>query len=178
MSTAASHLVPISGYMIIGFFAVVFILAGVARLAPHTPQVRAKPLLTERERAARAIIERVLPDARVYVQVAMGALLQPKAGFSHEAALRILNSFSQKIVDFVIEDRASAAILALVELDDRSHDSIRDRVRDAMTASAGYRTIRLSAGRLNHADIGARLQPLQPTSIMPAQSFPFRSGAA
>jgi very-short-patch-repair endonuclease len=108
----------------------------------------------------------------------MDALLQPKAGFSREAALRTRNSFSQKVVDFVMEDRASGAILALVELDDRSHDSIRNRVRDAMTASAGYRTIRLSAGQLNHADIAARLQPLQPAPTMPAQSFPFRSGAA
>lgn len=178
MSTAANHLGPISGYLIAGFFAVVFVLAAIARLASHTPRVRAKPLLTDRERAARAIIERVLPNARVHVQVSMGALLQPKAGFSREAALRTRNMFSQKIVDFVIEDRASGAILALVELDDRSHDAVRDHQRDAMTASAGYRTIRLAAGRLDHTDIAARLQPLQQTSTMPPQSFPFRSGAA
>jgi very-short-patch-repair endonuclease len=161
MSTAASHLAPISGYLIVGFFAVVFVLAGIARLAPHTPRVRAKPLLTERERAARAIIERFLPHARVHVQVSMGALLQTERGFNRSETLRVRNSFSQKIVDFVIEDRTSGAILALVELDDRSHDNIRDRVRDAMTASAGYRTIRLPAGRVDHADIAARLQPLQ-----------------
>lgn len=87
------------------------------------------------------------------------------------------NRFSQKIVDFVIEDRATGGILALVELDDRSHDALRDRQRDAMTASAGYRTIRLAAGRINQADIAARLQPLQPSRAMSAQTFPFRSDA-
>ena len=162
MSTAASHLAPISGYLIVGFFAVVFVFAGIAKLAPHTPRVRAKPLLTERERGARAIIERVLPHARVHVQVSMGALLQTERGFNRAETMRARNKFSQKIVDFVIEDRTSGAVLALVELDDRSHDNIRDRVRDAMTASAGYRTIRLPAGRVDHADIAARLQSLQP----------------
>ena len=84
--------------------------------------------------------------------------------------MRACNTFSQKIVDFVIEDRASGAILALVELDDRSHNAFRDRLRDAMTASAGYRTIRLPGGRLTTADIAARLQPLQPAIATVANS--------
>jgi len=170
MSTTASHLAPISGYIIVGFFVVVFVLVGIARLAPRTPRVRAKPLLTERERAARAIIERVLPHARVHVQVSMGALLQTERGFNRSETLRVRNRFSQKIVDFVIEDRTSGAVLALVELDDHSHDNSRDRARDAMTASAGYRTIRLPAGRVEHADIAARLRPLQPGIAIVANS--------
>lgn len=178
MSIAANHLAPISGYMIVGFFPVVFVLAAIARLVPHTPQVRAKPLLTDRESAARAIIERVLPHARVHVQVSMGALLQAERGFNRSEALRVRNRFSQKIVDFVIEERASGAILALVELDDRSHNPLTDRLRDAMTASAGYRTIRLPAGRVSHAEIAGYLQTLQPAAISSGQSFPFRSGAA
>ena len=104
MSTAANQLAPYSGYMIVGLFAVVFVLAAIAKLVPHTPRVRAKPLLTDRERAARAIIERVLPHARVHVQVSMGVLLQTERGFNRSETLRVRNRFSQKIVDFVIED--------------------------------------------------------------------------
>ncbi|WP_242098748.1 DUF2726 domain-containing protein [Sphingomonas sp. CROZ-RG-20F-R02-07] len=152
------------------------LLAAIAMAIPRRPRVRAKALLTKRERVARVIIERVLPHARIYVQVSMGALLQPKAGLGRNEAMRTRNRFSQKIVDFVIEDRASGAVLALVELDDRSHDAPRDRQRDAMTASAGYRTIRLPAGKLTTADIAARLQPLQPSNAGTSVSAT-RSGA-
>lgn len=152
------HLPPIC-YVV---FAFLFVLAAIGEALPHIPRVRAKLLLTERERAARAIIERVLPHARVHVQVSMGALLQAKGGFGRGDAMRTRNKFSRKIVDFVIEDRAPGAILALVELDDRSHDILRDKLRDKMTAFAGYRTIRLPAGRIDHADIAARLKFLKP----------------
>lgn len=155
---------------------VVIVLGATAKAIPRTPRVRAKALLIERERVARSIIERVLPHTRVHVQVSMGALLQPKGGFGHNEATLIRYKFSSKIVDFVIEDRASGAVLALVELDDRSHDASRDRQRDAMTASAGYRTIRLSAGRLTTADIAERLQPLQRKNAVTSTTAP-RSGA-
>lgn len=150
--------------LLLAALVVVIVLAAIAKAIPRTPRVRAKALLTERERAARGIIERVLTHTRVHVQVSMGALLQLKGGFGRNEATRTRNRFSQKIVDFVIEDRTSGAILALVELDDRSHDISRDRQRDAMTASAGCRTLRLPAGKLTTADIAARLQSLQPSN--------------
>jgi len=168
--------------LLVAALVVVIALAAITEAIPRTPQVRAKALLTERERPARGIIERILPDARVHVQVSMGALLQPKAGLGREEAMRTRIRFFQKIVDFVIEDRASGAILAilailaLVELDDRSHDPLRDRKRDAMTASAGYRTIRLPAGRLSMTDIATQLQPLQSNNAGTSVSAT-RSGA-
>lgn len=165
-----THILPPSGFLIVGVFAVVFILVAIAKVTPRTPRVRTTPLLTERERAARSIIENVLPHARIYVQVSMGALLQTGRAYNRSATLSARNRFSQKIVDFVIEDRASGKILALVELDDRSHNPLSDRLRDVMTASAGYRTIRLPARRVNHADIAARLQLLQPEIAKDANS--------
>ena len=41
------------------------------------------------------------------------------------------------------QDRATGNILALIEVDDRTHNPIRDARRDAMTAGAGYATIRI-----------------------------------
>jgi len=162
--------------LLVAALVVVIALAAITEAIPRTPQVRAKALLTERERAARGIIERILPDARVHVQVSMGALLQPKAGLGRKEAMRTRNRFFQKIVDFVIEDRAPGAILAILALDDRSHDALRDRKHDAMTASAGYRTIRLPAGRLSMTDIATQLQPLQSNNAGTSVSAT-RSGA-
>ena len=50
--------------------------------------------------------------------------------------------FSQKIVDFVAQQRSDGAIVAVIELDDRSHDGEKDARRDEMLKSAGYRIVR------------------------------------
>jgi hypothetical protein len=79
----------------------------------------AKRFMTPRELAMLDILERCLPEYRFHAQVAMGALLKapPRPiGKSHPADR---NAFSQKIIDFVAQDR------------------------DAMTSHAGYRTIRI-----------------------------------
>lgn len=106
--------------------------------------VVAKPLMSQRERAALGLLEAALPGCRIYAQVAMGALLQPQAGLTDRERFRMRGRFSQKIIDFVVEDRATGEIVALVELDDRSHSRARDQRRDAMTRAAGYRTLRLA----------------------------------
>lgn len=89
---------------------VVIVMASIAKAMPRTPRVRAKAPLTERKRATRGIIERVLPHTRVHAQVSIGTLLQPKGCFGRNEATRTRYKFSAKVVDFVIEDRASGAI--------------------------------------------------------------------
>ena len=133
---------------------VLFILVVVLALAylsvlsrPTVPQVMAKPLLTAREREALLELERTFPQFRIYPQVAMGALVQVKKGLSRSAGAAMRNRFDRKIVDFVLEDRNTGEVFALVELDDRTHDAAKDRRRDALTLAAGYRTFRLPPGR-------------------------------
>lgn len=104
--------------------------------------VKAKTLLTPPEREMLELLEAALPECRIYPQVAMGALLAPTTGLSRESHSRVRNRFSQKIVDFVAEDRDTGAVIALIELDDRTHSLARDRDRDEMTREAGYRTVR------------------------------------
>jgi very-short-patch-repair endonuclease len=87
-------------------------------------------------------LEAALPQHRVMAQVAMGALLEA-AETDRKRAHGTRNRFAQKIVDFVVVSRDTAEVLALVELDDRTHRAARDAKRDAMTASAGYSTIRI-----------------------------------
>lgn len=122
-----------------------------------TLAVERKPLMTKREREALAVIEAVFPQHRIYPQVAMGALIKRKSGLSGKERVRVRNRFSQKIVDFVAEDRRSGELL-LIELDDRTHDSAKDKQRDAITHAAGYRTIRIPAG--------TRLDPVTVRSLM------------
>jgi very-short-patch-repair endonuclease len=45
--------------------------------------------------------------------------------------------FSQKIVDFVAQRRSDGSIVAIIELDDRTHGSEKDAPRDEMLKSAG-----------------------------------------
>jgi very-short-patch-repair endonuclease len=115
-------------------------------LGRRSLQVRPVPLMTQAERRVMAYIEEALPGARVHAQVSMGAIMQPARLLGHREATITRNRFSSKRVDFVVEDRASGRILALIELDDWSHSTGNDQWRDRLTASAGYRTIRLPAG--------------------------------
>lgn len=109
------------------------------------PAPVAKSFMTRRELAMLVALEQVLPMYRIHAQIAMGALLkaQPRPGGRFAYADR--NAFSQKIVDFVIQDPTTGGVVALVEVDDYSHNAARDRMRDTMTARAGYDTIRIPA---------------------------------
>ena len=114
--------------------------------AARTLPLEAKPLMTARERETLRYLERAAPHARVHAQVSMGALLKVKKGVPRKEQMAARGRFSQKIVDFVLEDRASGKVIALVELDDRSHSPDKDARRDEITRAGGYLTIRLPAG--------------------------------
>ncbi|WP_371424532.1 DUF2726 domain-containing protein [Tardiphaga sp.] len=126
------------------FIGCAFVLLALLKGSSGPPTPIAKEFMTKREQAMLAALEHVLPMYRVHAQVAMGALLAAprRPGQRFNPADR--NAFSQKIVDFVIVDPTLGKVVALVELDDRSHDRAKDRVRDAMTARAGYKTIRIA----------------------------------
>lgn len=116
------------------FIGCLIALLSLLRTASGPPASVAKPFLTRREAAMLRALEQVLPMYRIHAQVAMGALLKAPAGLGRRASFADRNSFSQKIVDFVIHDPTTGKVIALVEVDDYSHDIARDRKRDAMTA--------------------------------------------
>src|SRR3546814_642126 len=87
----------------------------------------------------------LIPQYRLSGQVAMGALLKAPARPGQRSSPADRNAFSQKIVDFVVQDPTTGKIVALIEVDDWSHSAARNRIRDAMTAGAGYRTFRIPA---------------------------------
>ncbi len=64
---------------------------------------------------------------------------------------------SQKHVDFVVYDRYTAAIIAVVELDDKSHDAKdrrgRDSFVDGILRSVGVAIVRILSGAASRYDI-------------------------
>lgn len=107
------------------------------------PAPVAKPFMTRREMAMLDILERLVPECRFHAQVSMGALLDAPKVMGKPRHPSDRNAFSQKIVDFVMQDRRTGAIVALIEIDDSSHRPDRDRARDTITTGAGYRTVRI-----------------------------------
>ena len=115
--------------------------------------VRRRGLMTKYEQEFIALLEAALPEYRIHSQVCMGALMEPDVprsqAFEHN---RIRWRFAQKMVDFVLEEKQSGRVIALVELDDPSHDEDRDRERDALTQTAGYVTLRWHVAALPSTD--------------------------
>lgn len=111
-------------------------------------RVRAKALMTGNEREFCGRLRRALGSRYDIVpQVAMGALIDVALPRTHPQFWPTLERFSRKIVDFVVCERGSMRVVAVVELDDRTHDAERDRQRDALMLEAGIRTLRFDSRR-------------------------------
>lgn len=104
-------------------------------------RVRPRPLMTDNEIEFHARLCEAVPEHQVLAQVSMGALIEPDVPGGSGNWLSIRARFAQKVVDYVVIDE-NREVLALVELDDATHDRRRDAERDAITALAGYTTLR------------------------------------
>jgi hypothetical protein len=99
-------------------------------------------LLNGTERAFFRELESAVPELRVFPQVAMGALLQPR-----QRGYAAWNQIAGQRVDFVVALRDDpCAVVAVIELDGRSHDRgprrAADAARDTRLAAGGYEVIR------------------------------------
>lgn len=106
------------------------------------PDFIARPILTPNELEFFRRLSSALPAYSVFPQVAMSALLQPNLRQDDPNYIWAFRSFSQKVVDFVICDNNTLHPIAIVELDDCTHDSNADAARDAMLLDAGYCVLR------------------------------------
>ncbi|MBA3476905.1 MAG: DUF2726 domain-containing protein [Lautropia sp.] len=121
-------------------FAAIGVLLAVRRRRPVFRVVK-RALLTENEKEFLQRLEAAFPQYRIMTQVCMGALMAPDMRGGSRDYLSIRGRFAQKVVDYVILDDA-LEVVALVELDDKTHRLEKDALRDAMTAAAGYVTLR------------------------------------
>lgn len=109
--------------------------------ADKKERFEARRLLTENEEEFFGRLVRALPEFYVFPQVAFRAFLKPGDRSSRKAYASQLGRIGAKHCDFMICNH-SLDIMAIIELDDRTHLVAQDIARDAMTESAGYTTIR------------------------------------
>lgn len=104
------------------------------------PKYRPIPIMTPNELEFFRRISKAVPEAFVFPQVAMSALIAPSHpdGKKRMAAFR---KISQKRVDWAIYTQ-DMRLVCIVELDDQTHDPENDVLRDAMLDSAGIPTVR------------------------------------
>jgi hypothetical protein len=104
---------------------------------------KSRKLMTENEAEFFGRLIVALPDYYIFPQVALSALIEAAATDKKRAYgdhLRI----AQQRVDYVVCDRG-CQVIAVVELDDRTHSRKKDAVRDARLRQAGIRTVRFQS---------------------------------
>jgi hypothetical protein len=104
---------------------------------------KARPLMTDNEAEFFGRLVVALPDHYIFPQVSMSALIEAATSDNkkaHSDRLRI----AQQRVDYVVCDR-SCKVVAVVELDDRTHSRTKDQVRDARLQQAGHHTVRFQS---------------------------------
>lgn len=105
------------------------------------PFYKSKLLLTENEQEFFARLIMALPDLYIFPQVAFSALMEPVNYSDNTQKMSIWNTFNKKYADYVVTDK-SFKVVAIVELDDCTHNSEKDNIRDDMLKQAGYRVLR------------------------------------
>jgi hypothetical protein len=109
----------------------------------RTGAYRSRKFMTDNEEEFFGRLVVAFPDHYIFPQVAMSALLETASGDKRTAygdRLRI----AQQRVDYVICTRR-CEVVAVVELDDKTHSRAKDELRDARLEQAGIRTARFQA---------------------------------
>ena len=140
-------------YAIIGIVILVAVIAVVV-LKLSTAQAQAtaggivsRPIMTENELEFFHRLQRALPEFYVFPQMAANALLQVVQGLDSRKRVGLRNQFAQKHVDYVLCERETLRVVALIELDDRTHRTEKDEARDLLFGQAGYITHRFESRR-------------------------------
>jgi hypothetical protein len=143
---AQSHLVgPLFCALVV---ATILLAAGRAIFQARKPwlaRIQPKPLMTHNEKAFFQRLQRALPRHYVFPQVSFGALVTDDGRLTQQKRWAVRSRFDRKIADFVVCDRESLEVVALVELDDRTHSKATDSRRDELTKAAGYHTMRFQS---------------------------------
>jgi hypothetical protein len=109
----------------------------------QTGVYRARSLMTANEAEFFGRLVAALPDHYIFPQVAMSALIEATTSDrkkAHSDRLRI----AQQRVDYVVCDK-NCKVVAVVELDDRTHSASKDQVRDARLLQGGLPTVRFQS---------------------------------
>jgi hypothetical protein len=136
------------------FIAALIIIAALKmKLSPLEDGLAFQPrdvLFTPAERSFLGVLEQALDSGyRVFGKVRLGDIVKPAKGLSNSRRTTAHNKINQKHVDFVICKSSDLAVLAVVELDDKSHErddrAGRDQFVDRALADAKIPVIHFSA---------------------------------
>lgn len=124
---------------------VLFIKPVLARAGKRAPDAkyRGRALMSDNEMEFFGRLVAALPEHYIFPQVAMSALLESASTDrkrAHGDRLRI----AQKRIDYVVCNRR-CEVVAVVELDDRTHSAARDKLRDGRLEQGGFRTVRFQS---------------------------------
>lgn len=114
---------------------------------PAQPEFSHPPIMSGVELQLFRQINALYPYSWLFPQVSMAALVTPtvKKRQNRDAFWLSLNKVVQKRVDFALFS-SNMTLIAVIELDDGSHDKARlkakDAARDALLASAGVPVVR------------------------------------
>ncbi|HLM39741.1 MAG TPA: DUF2726 domain-containing protein, partial [Microvirga sp.] len=102
-------------------------------LRSRRPRYRRQPVMTANEREFYGRLAAACPDCQIWPQVPILALVRPDAKTGTRAFWLAFRAVSNTRVDWVIA--RDMEVLAIVELDDRSHDPRKDARRDQVLRS-------------------------------------------
>ena len=127
--------------------------------------------LTEPEQVLYWRLREACPDHVVLAQVALSQFVRARRGTGHQATF---NRFSRLVADFVVCTKAFE-VVAVLELDDRSHDSADRAAADArkseVLAAAGYRLIRVRVSKMPSVpELRALLAPTEAIVATPSDA--------
>ena len=141
--------------------------------SPWLARIQRKALMTAKEKDFFERLQRALPGHLVFPQVSFAAFLTDDGKLSSQKRWAVRARFDRKIADFVVCDRKTFEIVAIVELDDRTHSSAADRKRDELTKAAGYQTIRFqSKQKPTEAEIAALFKHSEALTVSKQPEFP------
>jgi hypothetical protein len=109
------------------------------------PRYRRQPVMTSNEREFYQRLLAAFPDCEIWPQVPILALVRPDAKEGTRAFWLAFRRISNTRVDWVIA--RDTEVLAIIELDDRSHDARKDAQRDQVLKACGYRVYRFNSNR-------------------------------
>lgn len=102
-------------------------------------------VMTPNEQEFHGRLLEAFPDCEIWPQVPLLALLRPDAREGSRSFWVAFKQISNARVDWVIA--RDMEVVAVIELDDRSHDARRDARRDQILKSCGYRVLRFQSGK-------------------------------
>lgn len=109
--------------------------------------LRARSLMSEREKTLYQDLIALYPDHKIFVQVALSQLID--VAQEHPDRMSIRGRFKQLVADFVL-CRSDLTIVTVIELDDRTHFRADRKRADARKtkalADAGLRLVRIPPG--------------------------------